>query len=336
MFPYSDPVAGTMLETQGALQSYRALLHKDYRRTGEIPGSGFVPLEAFDEVDRAALSVTIVDWLAFPLSVVGTSEQIDEDRFRKQDEYVEWRVERRPDGSVSRVTFCTEFSEYYEALAGKSLAALQSGIAEVTGSQPSSADLFGPNFNPAAASPLARQRQFTNFRAQNPWNNGDRNILCLTHGSNTLGALFALLGHCGIENATIPANAVCGSVDGFCVDGRNSDPFVCVAAQDLRRNGQAFSLADPAGIKILRLEGIWKVNGNQIDINNHPIWKISRNGRRAVLEVTAGLTMVDDPITTGTQVSTKLKVGAPVVSADENLVPEWAKTGQESTRRVTD
>lgn len=336
MFPYSDPTSGNLLNAQGALVEYRSLLHEAYRSTGQIPRSGFVPIEAFDGVDPAAVTVTTVSWLAFPRSVTGTPEQIDSQRFAKQDEYVEWRVQRRPDGSISRVTFCTEFPEYYEALAAQGLAALQAGVADVTGSQPTAAELFGPGFNPAGASKLARQRQLRKFAESNPWNSGDSDILFLTQQFNTLGALFNLLGHCGIENTAVPANAVCDNVGGFCGSNRNSDPLVCVAAQDLRRNRRAFSLADPAGIRILRLDGIWKLNGQQIDINKHAVWSITRNGRRAVLNVTPQLTMGDDVITSGAQVSTRLKVGADVTSADENLLPDWAKTGQESTRRLTD
>lgn len=336
MFAYSDPVEGNLLQNQGALQEYRSVLHKAYRATGEIPGSGFVPLEAFDGLAANSLALTTVSWLAFPRAVTGTPDQIDANRFAKQDEYVEWRVERGTNGAVSRVVFSTEFPEYYEALAAQGLAALQAGVSEVTGQVPTATELFGPGFNPANASSLARQQQLRTFATRNPWNNGQRDILFLAQRTNTLGALFNLLGHCGVENAQVPANAVCDNVGDFCGSGRNSDPVVCLAAQNLRRNHQGFSLTDPAGIRILRLDGIWKLNGQQIDVNNNSVWSITRGGRRAVLRVTPQLTMGDDPITSGTQVSTRLKVGAEVASVDEASLPEWAKTGQESTRRLTD
>jgi hypothetical protein len=336
MFPYSDPVGGTLLHDKGALLEYRSLVHAGYKATGEIPRSGFVPLEAFDGLPANRLTRTTVSWLAFPRSVSGSPSEIDAGRFRKQDEYVEWRVAREGDGRISRIIFTTEFPEYYQALAAHSFDSLQEGIVEVTGTAPSAAELFGPGFNPAAATPLARQQQLVTFAARNPWNSGQRDILFLTHGSNTLGALFNLLGHCGVGKPQIPMGAVCDDVGQFCGAGRNSDPVVCAAAQGLRRNNQGFSLTDPAGIRILRLDGIWKLNGQQVDINNSPAWSISRGGRRAVLQVSPQLTMGDDAITSGTQVSTRLKVGAEVVSVDEDLLPEWAKTGQESTRRLTD
>jgi hypothetical protein len=336
MHAYADPVGGDILQAQGALLEYRALLHKAYRATGEIPRSGFVPLEALDGIPEDQLTRTTVSWLAFPRAVDGAPEEIDTDRLGKQEEYVEWRVVRGADGSVTRVVFSTEFPEYYEALAAVSLAALQAGVAAVTGRRPTPAELFGPNFNPGAASPLARQQQLRTFAARNPWNNGKKDILFLTQQFNTLGALFNLLGHCGIEDLAVPANAVCDQVGEFCGPNRNSDPVVCLAAQTLRRNRQAFSLTDPAGVRMLRLDGIWKFDGQQIDINAHPRWSITRGGRRAVLDVSPRLTMGDDPVTSGAQVSTRLKVGAEVVSVGEDRLPEWAKTGQESTRRVTD
>lgn len=337
MFAYQDPVGTGLLATQGALAEYRSALDRVYRSTGQIPRSGFVPLEALDEVDQVDLTLSTVSWLAFPRGVTGTPTQIDSDRLGRQDEYVEWRVERAA-GKIIRVTFTTEFPEYYEALAAVGLAALQAGVQAVTGQAPSETDLFGPGFSTNAATPLARQRQFRAFAGRNPWNNGQRDILFLTQQFNTLGALFNLLGHCGVENLAVPDAAVCDQVGGFCGSARNSDPVVCLAAQTLVRNRGGFSLADPPGVTILSLDGIWKLDGNQFDINdpatNLGIWQVTRNGRRAALDVRAGLTMGDDPVTSGTQISTRLKVGATVVAIDESLLPAWAKTGQESTRRI--
>ncbi|MCG8366747.1 MAG: hypothetical protein MJA27_25860, partial [Pseudanabaenales cyanobacterium] len=99
---------------------------------------------------------------------------------------------------------------------------------------------------------------------------------------------------------------------------------------------RGLSLQDPPGIEILRLVGIWKLNGQDININdpaqNQGIWNISRNGHRAVLNVTPELTIGDTPITSGAQVAARLQVGASVVSAPESALPDWAKTGEESFR----
>jgi len=105
---------------------------------------------------------------------------------------------------------------YYQALAGVGLAALQAVVTEITVNAASAAELFGPGFNPATSTPRGRQQQFLSFADRNPWNNGQKDILFLSHRNNTLGALFNLLGHCGVEKAQLPVNAVCDSVGGFC------------------------------------------------------------------------------------------------------------------------
>ena len=88
----------------------------------------------------------------------------------------------------------------------------------------------------------------------------------------------------------------------------------------------------------MRLTGIWKRNGVQIDINsssqNGGLWTITRTGRRAVLKNAAGLTVDDEAITTGAQVANRLRVQARVVSAVEAQLPEWSRVGQENSVRL--
>ena len=100
--------------------------------------------------------------------------------------------------------------------------------------------------------------------------------------------------------------------------------------------GFGITLADPTGIRIAKMRGVWKINGEVIDINNSATnqgaWTLSRNGRRAVLKVGSGLALGDDPIVTGAQVSRVLVVGANLLDAPENALPIWARTGNEGTR----
>src|SRR5207249_5428984 len=155
---------------------------------------------------------------------------------------------------------------------------------------------------------------------------------------NTVRALFNLAGQCALPKLDIASSAVCANVGVACGPNRNSDPWICEDVKNLTSSQNGLSLADPVGIKILELQGIWKINGVQVDINdssqNQGAWIISRNGRRAVLDVSKGVSIGDDPITTGTQVSTKLQVGAAVISAPEHDLPPWAKTGHESSRVI--
>jgi hypothetical protein len=121
-----------------------------------------------------------------------------------------------------------------------------------------------------------------------------------------------------------------------CGPGRNSDPVICQAAQNTARSSRAISLVDPVGIRIKKLTGSWEIGGVAVDINdfssNQGIWVISRNGRRAVLDLTKGVTLGSSAITSGAQVSNELQVEAAVISAPEISLPDWAKTGQESMR----
>lgn len=340
MFEYRDPTGTKTLERAGALGNYRAILHGEYRKYGRRPNAGFTIPEAFLEVaDPSQIVTETVSWLAFPRSQTGTAAQIDDDRFARQDEYVEWQIQRTGN-RVSRIVFTTEFAEYYEALAEANPAALLQEVAHVTeATAVTHADLFGPSFNPAGATPAARAAQSLKHARRNRFNNGADGILFLTHPSSTLGALFHLVTECSVQK-NVATNAVCGLVSSACVSERNSDPTVCDRAQQLVRDKMGMTLADPAGIEILKLQGIWKLAGRQIDINdpnaNQGLWRIMRNGRRAVLEVPSDLTIVDDPITGGTQVAAKLLVGATVNAAPEQSLPVWARLGQESSRMLTD
>lgn len=334
MFAYTDPTGTGFLQQQNALNFYRATVHQHYRDFARLPGSAFTLLDAFD----ANAQVSTVTWIAFPRTATASARDIDAKRFSFQDEYVEWRVERAKD-RIRRITFTTEFPEYYEALAETGFEPLVEGIRQVMpGAAPTAADLFGAGFNPDSASPDARASQFRLHLPRNPWNNGKRGILCLTQEFNTMGALFNLVGRCGVVKPDIPSNAVCANVGGACGSGRNSDPFICTAAQDLVRGGNGLSLLDPVGVRIIELRGVWKIDGNEVDINNaaesQGVWTIGRNGRRAVLDLTRNVTIVNDPIASGAQVSAVLQVGADVISAPDATLPAWAKLGQESSRQI--
>lgn len=338
MFAYSDP-SRDLLKSIKALTNYRNILHAQYVRAGTTPNSAFTLLEAFDGLGAGAKSVDTVTWIAFPKSQPGTPAQIDADRFRMQDEYVEWRVEKNAQGRVTRITFVTDFREYYQAVAEVGFDALVTAIRAIRpAANPKVTELYGAGFDPASESATARGQAFLGNLRQNPWNNGTKEILCLTLGANSLSALFGLVGPCAIEKANMAAGAVCGTLGNACAPGRNSDPNICEAAQSSVRQKRGLSLADPVGIRILRLTGIWKINGKQIDINdqtqNKGAWTISPSGRRAVLKVVPGLTMGDDPITTGAQVATKVEVGAAVISAAEVDLPQWSRVGQETSRAL--
>ena len=98
----------------------------------------------------------------------------------------------------------------------------------------------------------------------------------------------------------------------------------------------ALSLNDPVGVAIINLGGIWKIDGRQVDINdaaaNQGVWTVSRNGRRGVLNLSKNVTLGDDPITSGAAIAAVLEVKAEVISASQQDLAAWARTGQESSR----
>jgi hypothetical protein len=340
LFPYSDPTGTGFLQAAGALQNYREKVGFFDRRFHAVPDSGFTLRQAFEELATGtrAESAT-VRWSAFPVTAAAGTEEIDNGRLDFQDEYVEWRVEKNA-GALTRVVFTTEFSEYLEAFAEVGAAPLKEEVGRlVPGANPTDADLFGPGFNPATATASVRRDRFRRNLPDNPWNNGERGILCLTQQFNTMSALFNLLGACGVPRPDLDSGAVCANVGGACGPGRNSDPSVCSAAQDLARNDRSFSLQDPAGIRIIGLDpaGRWTVNGQGVDMNNDAancgIWKVTRNGRRGTFTFQDDVRLGGARINTGADLARQLIVGAAVIHAPNAALPEWARIGNEGLRR---
>jgi len=338
MFAYSDP--GKTLKPARALANYRLALHMEYSRSAKLSDSACTMLEAFEEVPAGRKQSASIEWAAFPRSATATNEQIDSDRFGLQDEYVEWSVERAA-GRVKRITFTTDFLAYYEALArvgpDELIAAIQ---AVIPGAKPRVSELFGPGFAAATSSEDARANKFRQFAQRNPWMNGNKGIVCLAHSSNTLTALFRLVDVAAVPNPSVQPGAICGTLNGNCVKERNSDPNIAAAAQSLARNDRSLALADPCGIEIASLAGIWRIGDEVIDINdgtsNKGIWKVTRSGRRGELILPADLLLDDAPITSGAHVAAALRVKASVISAANADLPEWARLGHENSQRLAD
>lgn len=241
MFAYSDPVGTGILAAQGALDTFRDILDSVY-------SDATTPDNAFEKLGRipVASPTEFIEWSAFPVTASQDDTTIDNVRFVFQDEYVEWRVEREANGDVSQITFTTEFPEYYQALAEISEDAVFEGIRDaIPNAAPTSAEVFGPGFDPTNATASERSSA---FRAQNvipfssnannvpnPWNNNEKGILCLGQQFNTLGALFHLAKNCSVPNSAIPAAGQCAAVGGACGPNRSSDPQICTRAQEVAR-----------------------------------------------------------------------------------------------------
>jgi hypothetical protein len=338
MFDFADPVGRNFLGNATVTAEYRRRLEGTYDAFARRPNSAFTWIEAFSQLSGGIVpDLKSVDWRAFPLTAPASDNNIDSDRFAFQDEYVEWRVEKKS-GKLAKVTFTTEFPEYFEAYAAVGLDALNSAIKDlIPGADPTEADLFGPGFNSSAATSLARSETFRNHLPLNPWNNGDKDILCLTQQFNTQGALFNLLTECGVPQTSGSPEDTCGLVGGACGVGRSSDPAICTLSQTAVRGKFDYTLRDPSGIRFLKLEGVWKLDGAVIDINdfshNQGLWVVTRNGRRAVLTIPAGLVLDDKPLVTGAQISHKVAVAADLLVAPDAALPDWARISAESGSR---
>jgi hypothetical protein len=341
MFNYTDPAGRNFLNNAAVEQEFRQRLQGMYDGFARRNDSAFTWVEAFLQLSAGQIPQTVtVDWRAFPLTAGTTDKKIDKDRLQFQDEYVEWRAETKQN-KLARVTFITEFPEYFEAFAAVGLDALQAAIQDaIPGANPSVDELFGPGFNPSAVSALARLRTFRDNLPSNPWNNGQKGILCLTQQFNTLNALFNLLTECGVPRSQGTPQDTCALVGNACGPDRSSDPAVCSESQRAARAKIGYTLRDPAGVRISRLEGNWKINGAAVDINdparNQGAWVVTRNGRRGVLTVVPGLTLDDQPLLTGAQVSHGLQVAADLLAAPDAALPDWARIGAESGSRGPD
>lgn len=337
MFAYADPVGRNFLGNIAAKTEFRQALEGTYNGFARRVDSAFTWLEAFSQLSGGQTPTPLtVEWPAFPLTAATSDANIDTDRFRNQDEYVEWRSEKS--GTLNKVTFTTEFPEYYEAFAAVGFDALKAAIQDaIPGATPTAADLFGAGFSPEAESAVARAQTFRGHLQANPWNNGQKGILCLTQRFNTLDALFNLLTECGVLKTQGTPEGTCSLVGGACGPGRNSDPTICTQAQKAVRGKIGYTLRDPGGVRVLRLSGTWTINGTVIDVNssatNQGVWVVSRNGRRAVLTIPAGLKLDGQALVTGAQVSRVLHVAADLLTAPDNVLPDWARIGAESGSR---
>jgi hypothetical protein len=394
MFTYQDPTESKLLQERGASESYGNKLAVRFAAAAKHPKTKFVTQEMLQGLVAASPSQTLtVPWIAFPRKRTSIApRQIDENRSEFQEEYVEWASDYTA-GALTKVTFTTEFPEYFQALADVSFEALVAGVqTSIPGAKPTAMELLGVMTPPAplpadgivgpgtwmvlesvleqlslkvlgtqpflqmgvqgdvvlrlqeglqslqllAAQPngqfgpktqaavIAFQRKYTGagslFRkqlAQNPWNNGTKGILCLNQKFNTLTFLFDLLSHCSVPRPEVRPLEVCGLKGVSCVPERSSDPAVCSAAQTQILQGRCLSFKDPAGVRLVELQGIWQLNGVRLDINNpaqnQGIWQVSRGKRRGVLRNVPGLMLDGAPLVTGSQVARKLVVGVDVV-----------------------
>lgn len=242
---------------------------------------------------------------------------------RKQDEYLEWFVNKR-DGKIISVHFTCEAYDYFQFLGRYARPKLVELYKTWIGPQVEPADLFSNG----------------EYDTLNKWNT-QFGAMHLSHPANNLYAEVFLAASATVRRqqngaeltADIPL-CTCSSYGSY---KRNSDPAIGAGVNGLARQGRRITLANPVGLYMNSF------NGSGLTINGQPaggttFFKVVRGafpyGLRAVYELPAdladqGLTVSDvkiggTPIKFGGQLAERITmhiVGVASVAQDVHNVP---------------
>jgi hypothetical protein len=221
-------------------------------------------------------------------------------RFRPQDEYLEWRVDRDGEGNIVRVTFTCEPPEYWEAMAhGYPL--LYNGPrseGEIDGRQKVLTlyrQLVGPEVREEDLFPGGVYDPF------NKWNTS-HGIVHLTHPSNTLGAEINLAVEATVLRKRPDGTPITDEQEliicsGYGAKERNSDPSIGGDVNGHARAHAFLTLRNPVGLYIqdLKPEGWTRPGPNNTRVKTETeFWTVVRGdgpaqmGLRAVYEIPQG------------------------------------------------
>jgi hypothetical protein len=229
--------------------------------------------------DDRTPSVIQVDWGGFPVRISrclqSTADALrlldwrtpqgDVGRALLQEEYVEWRVVRSPEGRLRRVEMTTELPDYWLTLAAHHPLKALELVRRFAGERSVSPRAVFGGVDPFARRTTPDQRRVGFEDAMlprggrapwSPYNNGERAICFMSQGANTLGALIGLV--------AAAAHPFAAEGDGRPLSGpeaiatgtqaaqacRNSDPTAVGATIGLAHQGRLIALDDPIGIYI--------------------------------------------------------------------------------------
>jgi len=310
--------------------------------------------------DARTPHVTGPDWTGLPVRVVGrlgrarALRRIDADR-GLQEEYLEWRTVRDPDGTIRRVELTSELRDYWRVLAAHEPARTVDLVGALSGDAVRAVDVYGVS-DPAAVAPAERAEAFatTMLGRASPLNDGRRGICFMAHPSNDLASLAALVA----ASATVcttrdpeTGRSRCASADeiiprlgGAAVAGRASDPVIVERLGRLAFERRLVALDDPVGVYVHGVEHTrlrtpdggtvpaqWFARGRGLAAGE------SADGRgrhqRVVLEVPAGEgfavsdlvdTATERTIRSGAQVAELVQLRVLVRTSDAGAVPAAA------------
>lgn len=238
---------------------------------------------------RAA--VALITWPGFPRALLlrfgadrtrayRAAERLQgsgRERFRPQDEYLEWHAHRDPaTGKITRVDLTCEGPEYWEFLSRVAPEVLLA--------------LYRAHVSPDAT--MAQLMPGGAYNPGNVWNTA-RGAMHLIHPANSLGAEIKLAADATVlrrRGARILTDAdeliTCA---GFGERLRSSDPRIGADVNALARQGYAITLQDPVGLYIVRLEtqGWRKPDGKPVGNYLRVVRGKPGQALRAVYEVPA-------------------------------------------------
>lgn len=225
----------------------------------------------------------VTDWTGLPVRVVSClgrdtalalmdapGEHGDEGRRRLQEEYVEWRCLRGPDGALRRVELTTELPEHWTDAAAHDPAAMLETVALFAREDRVDPTEVFAGLDPFAerTSPIERAEAFTrtmlSAEGSSPYNRGGKAICCMIHPTNTLAALASLVrealrtwtvpGCDGTSRRCLSADDVIPLMHGAAVPGRASDPVLTERLTRLAWDGRLVAYDDPVGVYVQGVE----------------------------------------------------------------------------------
>jgi hypothetical protein len=226
--------------------------------------------------DRRTPQVVGLDWTGLPVRVVGCLGRaralaaLDAQR-RLQEEYVEWRTVRAPDGTIRRVELTTELRDYWRVLAAHEPARAIDLVGELTGRAIAARHLEGLR--------------------DGPLNDGREGICFMTHRDNDLPALARIAAAaampCTVGDRRATANEAIRMLPDAAIAGRASDPVIVEALGRLASERRLVALADPVGVYV---GGVEHARLRTPDGSTVPRewFAASRGSQRLVFEVPAG------------------------------------------------
>jgi hypothetical protein len=226
--------------------------------------------------------------------------------YRPGDEYCEWRVDRAPDGKITKVTFTSEPPEYWQALHGDTLPGLFVSDPKypMIGDPDLLVELYREYVSPEVqyedlicaedlidytdpGAPSVIYAKGT-YNPYNRWNTTD-GIMHLTEPANSLGAEINLGADATVLHTRASAGGrpisdpdaliACAAYGGL---NRNSDPTIGGSVNELAALGFAITLRNPVGLYMdhLDMTGWATPHGNQVD----PSWFRVLRGQPGLIE----------------------------------------------------